>query len=60
MVLRELHGLDDLKARKVAQHVNLRITGTLGIIHRAKQSGLVAEIKPLIENILATDFRISQ
>lgn len=28
--------LDDLKARKLASKLNLRFTGTLGIIHKAK------------------------
>ena len=29
--------LDDLKARKLAMKLNFKITGTLGIIHKAKQ-----------------------
>src|SRR5690606_4335064 len=33
--------LDDLKARKLATRLNLKITGTLGIIHKAKQMALI-------------------
>ncbi len=51
--------LDDLKARKLAKKLNLRITGTLGIIHRAKQISVIKKVKPLIDKLLETDFRIS-
>lgn len=51
--------VDDLKARKLATKLNLKITGTLGIIHKAKQLHLIEKVKPLIEKILLTDFRIA-
>lgn len=51
--------LDDLKARKLANQLNLKMTGVLGIIHKAKQSGLIDKVKPLIEKLLLTNFRIS-
>lgn len=52
--------LDDLKARKLATQLNMKYTGTLGIINRAKQLGLIERVKPLIDEILNTDFRISE
>ncbi|NOZ46988.1 MAG: DUF3368 domain-containing protein [Chlorobi bacterium] len=52
--------LDDLKARKLANRLNLRITGTLGVIHKAKQMGIIDKVKPLIDRLLETDFRISK
>ena len=52
--------LDDLKARKLATKLNLKITGTLGIIHKAKQMDLIEFVKPLIDKLLSTDFRIAQ
>ena len=52
--------LDDLKARKLANQLKLKITGTLGIIHKAKQLGIIPDVKPIIEMLLATDFRISK
>lgn len=51
--------LDDLKARKVAKNLNLVFTGTLGVICKAKEKGHLKHIKPIIEQILATNFRIS-
>lgn len=52
--------LDDLKARKLATQLNFRITGALGIIHKAKQMSVINQVKPLIDELLKTDFRISQ
>ena len=52
--------LDDLKARKLAKKLNLKFTGTLGVIHKAKQVGIINEIKPLIDKLLLTNFRISE
>ncbi len=52
--------LDDLKARKLAGKLNLKFTGTLGVINKARQVGIVHKIKPLIDKILLTDFRISE
>lgn len=52
--------LDDLKARKLAVKLNLKVTGTLGVIHKAKQIGVLENIKPIIEKLQATNFRISE
>ena len=52
--------LDDLKARKLAKKLNLRFTGKLGVIHKAKQIGAIEKVKPLIEKLQATNFRISE
>lgn len=51
--------LDDLKARKLARQLNLKITGTLGVINKAKQMGIIDNVKPLIDKLIETDFRIS-
>ena len=51
--------LDDLKARKIALQLNLSYTGTLGIIIKAKQKGIIDAVKPIIEKIKRTNFRIS-
>lgn len=51
--------LDDLKARRKARHLGLRVSGTLGIILMAKAAGLVEELKPLLDQLLTTDFRMS-
>ena len=52
--------LDDLKARKLAARLKLKITGTLGIIHRAKQMAIINKVKPFIDKLLMTDFRVSE
>ncbi|MBZ9787025.1 DUF3368 domain-containing protein [Psychroflexus sp. CAK57W] len=51
--------LDDLKARKLAIQLNFKITGVLGVIHKAKQMSIIDKIKPLIDELLLTDFRIA-
>jgi predicted nucleic acid-binding protein len=51
--------LDDYKARKVAEHLNLSFTGTIGVIIRAKLENIIPSIRPFLEKIKATDFRIS-
>lgn len=51
--------LDDLKARKLATRLKLKITGTLGVIHRAKQLSIINQVKPLIDKLLLTDFRVA-
>jgi predicted nucleic acid-binding protein len=52
--------LDDLKARKLAGKLNLQFTGTLGVITKAKQIGVIGAVKPLIDSLLLTDFRICE
>jgi predicted nucleic acid-binding protein len=52
--------LDDLKARKLALKLKIKFTGTLGVINKAKQIGVLDQVKPIIEKLLATDFRISE
>ena len=51
--------IDDLKARKLAERLRFRITGTLGVIHKAKQMSIIDKIKPLIDKLLETDFRVT-
>ena len=52
--------LDDLKARKLAKKLKLNFTGALGVIHKAKQVGVIKKVRPLIDKLLATNFRISE
>ena len=51
--------LDDLKARKLASKLHLTFTGVLGVIHKAKRNGIIPKVKPLIEKLVTTNFRIS-
>jgi predicted nucleic acid-binding protein len=51
--------VDDLKCRKVADQLNLRYSGTLGLILKVKQVGVIKSVKPILNRIKSTDFRIS-
>ena len=51
--------LDDYKARKIAQQLGINYTGTIGVIIKAKLNGIIPSIKPILEKIKQTDFRIS-
>jgi predicted nucleic acid-binding protein len=51
--------LDDLKARKIAEKLGFKITGTLGILIKARKSGLITQIKPYLEQLKTIGFRIS-
>ena len=51
--------LDDYKARKIANQLGINYTGTIGIIIKAKQNGITPSIKPVLEKIKQTNFRIS-
>ncbi len=52
--------LDDVKARKLAEKLNVNFTGTLGIIVKAKLKNVIPSIKPILEKIEQTDFRVSE
>ena len=51
--------LDDYKARKIAERLGVTFTGTIGVIIKAKLNGTIPSVKPIIEKIKQTDFRLS-
>jgi predicted nucleic acid-binding protein len=51
--------LDDLSARRVAQQLHLKVIGTTGMLLRAKQQGIIPEIKPILDALTTANFRIS-
>jgi predicted nucleic acid-binding protein len=51
--------LDDSKARKIASRLGITYTGTIGVIIKAKLNGIIPTIKPILEKIKRTDFRLS-
>ena len=51
--------LDDYKARKTAQSLGIKITGTIGVIIKAKLNGITPSIAPFLEKIKRTNFRLS-
>ncbi len=51
--------LDDLKARKEAQKLGFKITGTLGILFSAKENNVIESLKFYLDKLQASDFRIA-
>jgi predicted nucleic acid-binding protein len=51
--------LDDALARQVAETLNLRLTGTLGLLIDAKRAGLVSAVGPLLDQLQALRFRLA-
>jgi len=51
--------LDDRVARAVANMRHIRMTGTAGILLKAKQEGHIPAVAPLLERLLQLDFRLS-
>lgn len=52
--------IDDLKGRKIAGRLGLRITGTLGIVLRARERKLIDSLKNVIEQLRIEGFYISE
>lgn len=51
--------LDDALARRMAESLEIRFTGTLGLLLDAKQAGLVPTVRPLLDQLQALRFRLS-
>lgn len=52
--------IDDLRARNVAKKLGLKLTGTLGIIYKAKKIGHIKSMRETIEKLKLVNFRISE
>jgi len=51
--------LDDLAARRLARELRLELVGTAALLYMAKARGLVPAVRPLLDALLATGFRLS-
>ncbi|QQR85280.1 MAG: DUF3368 domain-containing protein [Flavobacteriales bacterium] len=51
--------IDDRKGRLVAMALGLSVTGTLGVIVKAKLQGHIGSIRPWLENLRSAGFRTS-
>lgn len=51
---------DDRPARSVAKRLGVKIIGTIGVLVRAKQTGVITEIKPILDDLEANSFFISR
>ena len=52
--------IDELRGRKLAKQIGVTITGTLGVLAQAKQNGHILALKPLLDKVKLTDFRLSE
>ncbi len=63
VLAQELHAdwllLDEIKARVAARRLGLRVIGVAGILVLAKQHGLIAAVRPLLDSLPLHRFRIS-
>lgn len=51
--------LDDLAARRHAQLLGLKFTGTLGILLKAKKSGILDSVLPVVDCLEQLGFRLA-
>ena len=52
--------IDDNAAKKTAKFLGLHVTGTLGVLLKAKKMGLVEGITPLIEDLCKNGFYVDE
>ena len=51
--------MDERAGRAVAQELGLQVAGTAALIGMARQRGLVAAAKPVLERLHRSDFRMA-
>ena len=51
--------LDDRDARRYARTLELEITGTLGLLLRAKERGILDAVQPVLDRLQALRFRLN-
>lgn len=44
--------IDELKERRMALAVGLKVTGTLGLLGKAKREGVISDVRPFLERAL--------
>ncbi len=51
--------LDDALARRMAKMINIRLTGTLGLLIDAKNAGLISLAEPVLNQLQTLGFRLA-
>lgn len=51
--------IDEIKGRKAAKEMGISVTGSLGVLVAAKRKGYLDAVKPIIDKIQKTNFRVS-
>lgn len=44
--------IDEIIGRRYAQQLNFKVTGTVGILLKAKEKGLISSISPILEELI--------
>lgn len=52
--------IDDANAKKHAKYLQLPVTGTLGVLIKAKKNGYIAELKPILLQMVEKGIYLSQ
>ncbi|MDI7167038.1 DUF3368 domain-containing protein [Leptospira santarosai] len=52
--------LDDFRARTLAYRLGISLTGTLGVLAKAKKEGLIEELNPLLSKLKSSGMWISE
>ncbi len=52
--------LDDRQARSVARNMGLSLIGTIGVLVKAKQAGMIPALKPLLDSLELNGFSLSE
>jgi predicted nucleic acid-binding protein len=51
--------IDERKGRRIARELNLNIIGTLGLIVKAREKGIITSVAAILDKLEKADFRIS-
>jgi predicted nucleic acid-binding protein len=51
--------IDDGLARKHAKYLGLNLTGTVGVLLRAKSLGIISDVAPILDSLIKNGFYIS-
>ena len=52
--------LDDNAAKKTAKYLGLTVTGTLGVLIKAKRQGIITEVRPIVSEMRQKGFYVSK
>ena len=59
--LRAVLATDDAEGRELAEHLGVKVTGTVGILIRATKAGHLPELRPTLDRLRrGTNFRMSE
>ena len=45
--------MDEIKGRRIAESYGIKVTGIIGVLIKAKDEGLIVEVKPYLEKLIS-------